>query len=84
MEGPRRVWPPSAGKTTLAARLQHAITNSAVVHTDDIARWHSRFGWADMLIDGVLVQGLSYGLTCGSACPQVTVRDRSSPEFMGR
>jgi hypothetical protein len=45
----------SSGKTTLAARLQNAITNSAVVHTDDIAWWHSRFGWADLLIDGVLV-----------------------------
>ena len=44
-----------AGKTTLAARLQDAITSSAVVHTDDIAWWHSRFGWADLLIEGVLV-----------------------------
>jgi hypothetical protein len=25
-----------------------------VVHTDDIAWWHSRFGWADLLIEGVL------------------------------
>jgi hypothetical protein len=45
----------SSGKTTLAARLQDVIANSAVVHTDDIAWWHSRFGWADLLIDGVLV-----------------------------
>ena len=45
----------SGGKTTLAARLQGAIAGSAVVHTDDIAWWHSRFGWADLLIDGVLV-----------------------------
>jgi chloramphenicol 3-O-phosphotransferase len=34
----------SSGKTTLAARLQDAIAGSAVVHTDDIAWWHSRFG----------------------------------------
>ena len=40
----------SGGKTTLAARLQDAIVGSAVVHTDDIAWWHSRFGWADLLI----------------------------------
>lgn len=45
----------SSGKTTLAARLQDAVAGSAVVHTDDIAWWHSRFGWADSLIDGVLV-----------------------------
>jgi hypothetical protein len=45
----------SSGKTTLATRLQDAIANSAVVHTDDIAWWHSRFGWADLLINGVLV-----------------------------
>jgi hypothetical protein len=24
------------------------------VHTDDIAWWHSRFGWADLLIGGIL------------------------------
>lgn len=45
----------SSGKTTLAARLRDAIANSAVVHTDDIAWWHSRLGWTDLLIDGVLV-----------------------------
>jgi hypothetical protein len=44
----------SSGKTTLAARLQDAVAGSAVVHTDDIAWRHSRFGWADLLIDGVL------------------------------
>jgi len=45
----------SSGKTTLAARMQDTVAGSAVVHTDDIAWWHSRFGWADLLIDGVLV-----------------------------
>ncbi|HXL92847.1 MAG TPA: hypothetical protein VN969_28280 [Streptosporangiaceae bacterium] len=45
----------SSGKTTLAGRLQNAVAGSAVVHTDDIAWWHSRFGWADLLIDGVLL-----------------------------
>ncbi len=45
----------SSGKTTLAARLRDAVAGSAVVHTDDIAWWHSRFGWADLLIDGVLM-----------------------------
>jgi hypothetical protein len=45
----------SSGKTTLAARLQNTVRGSAVVHTDDIACWYSRFGWADLLINGVLV-----------------------------
>jgi hypothetical protein len=44
----------SSGKTTLAARLKETIADSTVVHTDDIAWWHSRFGWADLLIDGIL------------------------------
>ena len=42
------------GKTTLAARIREAVPGSAIVHTDDIAWWHSRFGWADLLIDGIL------------------------------
>jgi hypothetical protein len=45
----------SSGKTTLAARLRQVVAGSAVVHTDDIAWWHSRFGWADLLTDGILV-----------------------------
>jgi hypothetical protein len=45
----------SSGKTTLAGRLRDVMAGSAVVHTDDIAWWHSRFGWADLLIDGVLL-----------------------------
>jgi hypothetical protein len=44
----------SSGKTTLVARLQDVVAGSAVVHTDDIAWWHSRFGWADLLIEGIL------------------------------
>ena len=44
----------NAGKTTLAARIGRAIPGSVVVHTDDIAWKHSRFGWADLLIDGIL------------------------------
>jgi hypothetical protein len=45
----------NAGKTTLAARIGQAVPGSAVVHTDDIAWAHSRFGWADLLIEGILV-----------------------------
>jgi len=45
----------NAGKTTLAARIGAAVPGSTVVHTDDIAWEHSRFGWSDLLVDGVLV-----------------------------
>ena len=51
----------NGGKTTLAARIGEAVPGSAVVHTDDIAWAHSRFGWTDLLIEGILVpvrQGL--------------------------
>jgi hypothetical protein len=45
----------NGGKTTLAARIGDSVPGAAVVHTDDIAWAHSRFGWADLLIDGILV-----------------------------
>jgi hypothetical protein len=45
----------SSGKTTLATRAQAAVPGSVVIHTDDIAWWHSRFGWADLLLDGILM-----------------------------
>jgi hypothetical protein len=53
------------GKTTLAARISELVPGSAVIHTDDIAWEHSRFGWAGLLIDGILVpvhhgQAVSY------------------------
>ncbi|HTD76779.1 MAG TPA: hypothetical protein VK898_04010 [Chloroflexota bacterium] len=43
-----------SGKTTVADRLRIAVPGAEVVHTDDIAWWHSRFGWHDLMIDGVL------------------------------
>jgi hypothetical protein len=53
------------GKTTLAARISELVPGSVVICTDDIAWEHSRFGWADLLIDGILVavhhgQAVSY------------------------
>ena len=42
-----------AGKTTIATRLA-ALLGADVVHTDDVAWEHSRFGWEDLLVDGVL------------------------------
>ncbi|BBH70428.1 hypothetical protein ACTI_71130 [Actinoplanes sp. OR16] len=43
-----------AGKTTLAEQLLRRIPGSAIVHTDDVAWWHSRFGWSDLMADGIL------------------------------
>jgi hypothetical protein len=43
------------GKTTVAARIREMVPGAVVVHTDDIAWEHSRFGWADLLMDGILV-----------------------------
>ncbi len=42
------------GKTALAERLRRALRPAAVVHSDDVAWAHSRFGWADLMITGVL------------------------------
>jgi hypothetical protein len=43
------------GKTTLAERISRAVPGAVVVHTDDIAWEHSRFGWTDLLIEGILI-----------------------------
>jgi hypothetical protein len=45
----------NSGKTTLAGRISRAVPGSAVVHTDDIAWEHSRFGWTDLLSHGILM-----------------------------
>ena len=44
----------ASGKTTFAERLRAAVPGAAVVHTDDIAWWHSRFGCDDLMVGGVL------------------------------
>ena len=43
-----------SGKSTFAARVARAVPSSVVVHTDDIAWWHSFFDWAPLLVEGVL------------------------------
>jgi hypothetical protein len=43
------------GKSTLAARLSALLAGSVVVHTDDVAWWHSRFGWDDLMVEGILL-----------------------------
>ena len=43
------------GKTTLAGRIGDAVGGAVVIHTDEIAWRHSRFGWADLLTDGILL-----------------------------
>ncbi|MCU7725790.1 hypothetical protein ODJ79_18835 [Actinoplanes sp. KI2] len=42
------------GKTALAERLGQRLRPAAVVHSDDVAWGHSRFGWDDLMIAGVL------------------------------
>ncbi|GAA0571024.1 hypothetical protein GCM10010172_64330 [Paractinoplanes ferrugineus] len=42
------------GKTALAERLRRVLPRAAVVHSDDVAWGHARFGWDDLMIDGVL------------------------------
>ncbi len=49
----------ASGKTTLSRRLAAVIPNSVVIHTDDIAWWHSRFGWTDLLINGLITPALA-------------------------
>jgi energy-coupling factor transporter ATP-binding protein EcfA2 len=44
----------ASGKTTLARRLAGLVAGSALVHTDDVAWWHSAFDWSALLADGVL------------------------------
>jgi hypothetical protein len=44
----------SSGKTTLAGRISRAVPGCCVVHTDDIAWFHSRFGWTDLMVGSVL------------------------------
>lgn len=46
--------PSASGKTSLARRLNGVVPRSAVVHTDDIAWWHSAFDWSALMVDGVL------------------------------
>ncbi len=43
------------GKSALAERLGRAVPSSTTVHTDDVAWWHSRFGWTDLMIEGILM-----------------------------
>jgi hypothetical protein len=43
-----------SGKTVLAERLRANMAPAAVVHSDDVAWGHSRFGWDDLMADGVL------------------------------
>ncbi|MGC4755007.1 uridine kinase family protein [Micromonospora trifolii] len=43
-----------AGKTTLAERLRKVESNSAIVHTDDVAWNHAYFDWGAVLAENIL------------------------------
>jgi hypothetical protein len=42
------------GKTSLARRVSGAVRGAAVIHTDDVAWWHSMFDWHQEMRTGVL------------------------------
>ncbi len=44
----------SNGKSRLAERIAALVPGAVVVHTDDVAWRHSRFGWDDLLLSGVI------------------------------
>jgi hypothetical protein len=44
----------SNGKSSLAERIAALVPRAAIVHTDDVAWRHSRFGWDDLVISGVI------------------------------
>ncbi len=66
----------SSGKSTLARRICDSRADAAVVHTDDIAWWHSRFGWVDLIVDGVLTPARA-GLPVSYRPPQWRSRGRA-------
>lgn len=44
----------AGGKTTLAVRLNAAIPDSAIIHTDDVAWSYSMFDWSEVLADNII------------------------------
>lgn len=66
----------AGGKTTLAEQLRALTPGAEVVHTDDIAWWHSRFGWDDLMTAGVL-EPLHRGESVHYQPPAWAPRDRT-------
>jgi uridine kinase len=44
----------ASGKSTLAGGLAEAVPQAHLVHTDDVAWWHSFFDWVELMQSGVL------------------------------
>lgn len=44
----------AGGKTTLTTLISQKVSDSAVIHTDDIAWHHSFFDWSELLLQAVL------------------------------
>ncbi len=65
----------ASGKSTLAGRLAEAVPGAVVVHTDDIAWWHSIFDWVDLITEGVL-EPVRRGEAVSYRPPKWTERNR--------
>ncbi len=65
-----------SGKTTVARHLVERVPGAAVVHTDDVAWYHSMFDWAALLTDGVLAP-LCRGEAVSFRTPAAVARGRT-------
>lgn len=66
----------ASGKTTLADRLRAAVPGAGVVHTDDVAWWHSFVGWDELMRTGIL-EPLHRGAAVDYRPPPWDDRDRA-------
>lgn len=65
----------SNGKSLLASRLATQWPGAAIVHTDDVAWWHSRFGWEGLILDGI-IRPIRRGADVSYRPPAWHLRDR--------
>lgn len=64
----------ASGKTTLALRVAASLPATAIVHTDDIAWFHSAFGWVDLAVP--VLEAARAGESVSFRPPAWDARDR--------